>query len=79
MKLEDRSVIDSIMAEKGIPPHVFSRTGDLKLETYDFRDLFGFIAELGDMVVGPMAKTYYEEKKKMKNRRRRKETLTWED
>ena len=64
MKLEDRSVIDSIMAEKGIPPHVFSRTGDLKLETYDFRDLFGFIAELGDMVVGPMAETYYEEKNK---------------
>lgn len=60
MKLEDRSIIDQMMAEKNIPPHIYSKVGDLALETYDFRQMFGFIGELGDMVVGPMAKAYYE-------------------
>ncbi len=62
MKLADRSVMDRLMAEQNIPPHIVSRTGDLQLETYDFRALFGFIGELGDMVVGPMAEAYYAEK-----------------
>ena len=62
IKLKDRSVIDSIMADKGIPPYFVAKTGDIALESYDFRDLFGFIGELGDMVVGPMAKDYYKEK-----------------
>lgn len=60
IKLKDRSVIDRIMAEKNIPPHVFTKMGDMALETYDFRELFGFIGELGDMVVGPMADAYYK-------------------
>lgn len=59
MKMKDRSIIDHIMEEKKILPHIWTRTGDLELEAYDFRRLFGFIAEIGDMVVGPMAKTYY--------------------
>ena len=58
MKLADRSIIDQIMTEKNIPIHILSKTGDLELETYDFRQMFGFIAELGDMVVGPMRDTY---------------------
>lgn len=62
MKLEDRCIIDQIMAEKKIPPHIWTKTGDLELETYDFREQFGFIAELGDLVVGPMAKTYGKDK-----------------
>lgn len=62
MKLSDRGVIDERMAEQKIPPHIVSKTGELSLETYDFRQLFGFIGELGDMVVGPMAKAYYEDK-----------------
>ena len=64
MKLKDRSVMDKIMADKGIPPYFLSRTGDIELESYDFRDMFGFIGELGDMVVGPMARTYSEKKEK---------------
>lgn len=64
MKLEDRAVIDNIMSEKGIAPHVWSKTGDMELETYDFRELFGFIGEVGDMVVGPMAQAYYDGKNK---------------
>ena len=63
MKLKDRSVIDKIMMEKNIPPHIWTKTGELELETYDFRQLFGFIGELGDIVVGPMAKCYYEAEK----------------
>lgn len=62
MKLEDRSIMDDIMAAKGIPPLFVSKTGDIALESYDFRDMFGFIGELGDMVVGPMAKDFYKEK-----------------
>lgn len=58
MKLEDRSILDEIMAEENIPPHIWTKTGDLELETYDFREQFGFIAELGDMVVGPMAASH---------------------
>ena len=64
MKLEDRSVIDKIMEKEGRPPLFVSKTGDISLESYDFRDLFGFIGELGDMVVGPMAKGYYDKKEK---------------
>lgn len=64
MKLEDRSIIDKVMAEKNIPPHIWTSINGLELETYDFRQLFGFIGELGDMVVGPMAETYYSDKEK---------------
>ncbi|MFR8516621.1 MAG: hypothetical protein ACLVC2_02020 [Emergencia timonensis] len=46
MKLADRSIIDRIMAEKNIPIHILSKTGGLELETYDFRQMFGF-CELG--------------------------------
>lgn len=62
LKLKDRSVLDRMMEERNIRPHLVSKVGGLALETYDFRRLFGFIGELGDMVVGPMAKAYYEEK-----------------
>ena len=31
-----------------------------EFEFYDWRDTFGFIAEIGDMVVGPMAEEYYK-------------------
>ena len=62
LKLKDRSVLDRMMEERNIHPHLVTKVGDLALETYDFRRLFGFIGELGDMVVGPMAKAYYEEK-----------------
>lgn len=66
MKLDDRSVIDKFMEEKNIPPHILTSINGLELETYDFRRLFGFIGELGDMVVGPMAETYYAGKDKEK-------------
>ena len=65
MKLKDRSVIDKIMMEKNIPPHIWTKTGELELETYDFRQLFGFIGELGDIVVGPMAKAIMRQKNKI--------------
>lgn len=63
IKLGNREVMDKIMEDKGIPPYFLSKTGDISLESYDFRDMFGFIGELGDMVVGPMAETYYKDKK----------------
>ena len=50
------------MEKEGRPPLFVSKTGDISLESYDFSDLFGFIGELGDMVVGPMAKEYYKDK-----------------
>ena len=62
LKLKDRRVLDRMMEERNIRPHLVAKEGELALETYDFRQLFGFIGELGDMVVGPMAKAYYEEK-----------------
>lgn len=64
MKLDDRTIIDKVMEENNVSPHVVSKFGDLALETYDFRNLFGFIAELGDMVVGPRAIEYYDQNKK---------------
>ena len=66
IKLEDRSVMDRIMASRNVPPYFVSRTGDIELESYDFRELFGFIGELGDMVVGPMADNYYKGRMKEK-------------
>ncbi len=68
MKLEDRSIIDNIMAENNVPTHIWTSIGGLELETYDFRQLFGFIGELGDMVVGPMAKAYYADKDNSDNK-----------
>ena len=62
IKLNDRTIMDKIMEDKGIPPYFVSKTGDIALESYDFRDMFGFIGELGDMVVGPMAEAYYKDK-----------------
>lgn len=58
MKVDDRLAIDEKMAEAGRPKHIYTEMNGLGLETYDFRDLFGFICELGDMVVGPMAEEY---------------------
>lgn len=62
MKLENRKVLDDRMAQEGVVAHIWSKTGDVELETYDFREKFGFISEVGDMVVGPMAKVYYSDK-----------------
>lgn len=65
MKLDDRSAIDKAMEEEGRKPLVESIMGPgMVLEAYDFTDKFGFIAELGDMVVGPMADAYYKDKEK---------------
>lgn len=61
MKVDDRAVFDACMQEQGRPQHIYTEIGGLGLETYDMRDVFGFICELGDMVVGPMADRYYNE------------------
>lgn len=58
LKVDDRPAIDAAMAQMGKPQHIYTEIGGLGLETYDFRDIFGFICELGDMVVGPMAESY---------------------
>lgn len=58
LKVDDRTVIDEAMKQQERPRHIYTEIGGLGLETYDFRDLFGFICELGDMVVGPMAENY---------------------
>ena len=66
MKVDDRPAIDEEMANEGRPKHIYSEINGLGLETYDFRDLFGFNCELGDMVVGPMAAKYNKEHEKNK-------------
>ena len=58
LKVDDRPALDEEMKKQGRPQHIYTEIGGLGLETYDFRDLFGFICELGDMVVGPMAESY---------------------
>ena len=62
MKLGNRSIMDKNMESEGRKPLFVVKNGDMALESYDFRDLFGFIGELGDMVVGPMSANYYENK-----------------
>lgn len=59
VKMKDRSLLDRKMAERGIVPLTSGKMRGKEFEFYDWRDTFGFIAEIGDMVVGPMAEEYY--------------------
>ena len=61
VKVKDRSLLDRNMQELGIPVLTGGKMRDKEFEFYDWRDTFGFIAEIGDMVVGPMAQQYYAE------------------
>ena len=59
VKMKDRSLLDRNMRELGIPVLTGGKMRGKEFEFYDWRELFGFIADIGDMVVGPMAERYY--------------------
>lgn len=59
IKMKDRSLLDRNMKELGVPVLTGGKMRGKEFEFYDWRDSFGFIAEIGDMVVGPMAQQYY--------------------
>ena len=48
------------MREQGVVTLTGGKMRGKEFEFYDWRDTFGFIAEIGDMVVGPMAEEYYK-------------------
>ena len=62
IKMKDRSLLDRNMKELGIPVLTSGKMRGKKFEFYDWRETFGFIAEIGDMVVGPMAEQYYADR-----------------
>ena len=64
VKMKDRSLLDRNMKELGVPVLTGGKMRGKEFEFYDWRDSFGFIAEIGDMVVGPMAQQYYAENDK---------------
>ncbi len=59
IKMDDRSGLELNLKELGVPELTSGKMGDKSFALYDLRELFGFIAEVGDMVVGPMADAYY--------------------
>ena len=58
--MKDRGLLDRKMKEQGVVTLTGGKMRDKEFEFYDWRDTFGFIAEIGDMVVGPMAEEYYK-------------------
>ena len=55
-----RGLLDRKMQEQGVVTLTGGKMRGKEFEFYDWRDTFGFIAEIGDMVVGPMAEEYYK-------------------
>lgn len=64
VKMKDRGLLDRNMRELGVPVLTGGKMRGKEFEFYDWRETFGFIAEIGDMVVGPMAQQYYADKPK---------------
>lgn len=62
VKMKDRGLLDRNMRELGVPVLTSGKMRGKEFEFYDWREQFGFIAEIGDMVVGPMAERYYADK-----------------
>ena len=60
IKMKDRGLLDRKMKEQGVVTLTGGKMRGKEFEFYDWRDTFGFIAEIGDMVVGPMAEEYYK-------------------
>ena len=60
IKMKDRGLLDRKMQEQGVVTLTGGKMRGKEFEFYDWRDTFGFIAEIGDMVVGPMAEEYYK-------------------
>lgn len=61
IKVKDRSLLDQNMKSMGITTLTSGKMRGKEFEFYDWREMFGFIAEIGDIVVGPMAERYYAE------------------
>lgn len=60
IKFKDRDLLINNLAELGIPELHSAKMREKGFSFYDLREQFGFIAEVGEFVVGPMAKAYYE-------------------
>ncbi len=63
IKMKDRALLDKNMKDAGIPVLTSGKMRGKEFEFYDWREEFGFIAEIGDIVVGPMAEKYYASEK----------------
>ena len=53
------------MKQLGVPVLHSAKMRDKGYSFYDLRKEFGFIAEVGEMVVGPMADAYYQTHEKL--------------
>lgn len=62
VKFADSGVLKENLASLGIPELHSAKMRGKGYAFYDLRDAFGFIAEVGEMVVGPMAEAYYRDK-----------------
>ena len=63
VKFADNGVLRENLAALGVPELHSAKMRDKGYAFYDLREAFGFIAEVGEMVVGPMAEAYYGKKK----------------
>ena len=61
IKFENKECLEENMKELGIPVLHSAKMGTKSYSFYDLREKFGFIAEIGEMVVGPMAEAYYKD------------------
>jgi len=59
VKFADNGVLRENLTELGIPELHSAKMRDKGYAFYDLRETFGFLAEVGEMVVGPMAEAYY--------------------
>ena len=60
LKFANRETLTENMKEMGIPVLHSAKMRDKGYSFYDLREKFGFIAEVGEIVVGPMAEAYYQ-------------------
>lgn len=62
VKFENRERLVENMEQLGVPVLHSAKMRDKGYSFYDLRSQFGFIAEVGEMVVGPMAEAYYRDR-----------------
>ena len=65
LKFANREVLVENMKQLGVPVLHSAKMRDKGYSFYDLRKEFGFIAEVGEMVVGPMADAYYQTHEKL--------------
>lgn len=60
IKFQDKDLLVKNLAELGVPELHSAKMRGKGFSFYDLRQQFGFIAEVGELVVGPMAESYYK-------------------